>query len=66
MKVFDLKKQNLESNPDPNMHNSDTNIDFGSMLRKCLFLDMYDIPCDNDDYAEFLKTLYAGSNQNQR
>ena len=56
----------MESNPDPNMHNSDTNIDFGSMLRKCLFLDMYDIPCDNDDYAEFLKTLYAGSSQNQR
>jgi hypothetical protein len=23
--------------------------------------DMYDIPCDNDDYADFLKTLYAGS-----
>jgi len=22
--------------------------------------DMYDIPCDNDDYADFLKTLYAG------
>lgn len=28
--------------------------------------DMYDIPCDNDDYSEFLKTLYSGSNSKQR
>jgi tRNA U38,U39,U40 pseudouridine synthase TruA len=37
-----------------------------SMLWQAFKLDMYDIPCDNDDYAEFLKTLYAGSGQNQR
>lgn len=28
--------------------------------------DMYDIPCDNDDYAEFLKTLYAGGPSGQK
>ena len=28
--------------------------------------DMYDIPCDNDDYSEFLKTMYSGSNSKQR
>ena len=28
--------------------------------------DMYDVPCDNDDYAEFLKTLYSGANKQQR
>ena len=28
--------------------------------------DMYDLPTPNDDYSDFLQTLYSGTHNNQR